>query len=137
MARLRLLAVAFVVTCGCKEFLHGEQDALLVASQLNSSAPSFNAKLYAASQAFDEARHVGVFNRYLKTKVGFRYPVTRGLKDLLDKLLTDELWDLKFIAIQIIPEGLALAAFHTARDDTNDPVLKELHYWSYAMKPGT
>ena len=119
------------------QFLHGEQGALLVASQLTSSAPSFNAKLYAASQTFDEARHVEVFNRYLKTKVGFRYPVTRGLKDLLDKVLTDERWDLKFIAMQIIPEGLALAAFHTARDDTNESVLKERHYWSYAMKRGT
>ena len=110
------------------QFLHGEQGALLVASQLTSSAPSFNAKLYAASQTFDEARHVEVFNRYLRTKVGFRYPVTRGLKDLLDKVLTDERWDLKFIAMQIILEGLALAAFHTAREDTNDPVLKELLY---------
>ena len=40
------------------QFLHGEQGALLVASQLASCAPTFNAKLYAASQTFDEARHV-------------------------------------------------------------------------------
>ncbi len=110
------------------QFLHGEQGALLVASQLASSAPTFDAKLYAASQTFDEARHVEVFNRYLKTKVGFRYPVTRGLKDLLDKILTDERWDLKFIGMQVILEGLALAVFHSARNDTNDPVLKELLY---------
>ena len=110
------------------QFLHGEQGALLVASQLASCAPSFNAKLYAASQTFDEARHVEVFNRYLRSKVGFSYPVTSGLKDLLDKVLTDKRWDLKFIGMQIVLEGLALAAFHTARDDTNDPVLKELLY---------
>ena len=116
------------VAWSLSQFLHGEQGALLVASQLASSAPTFNAKLYAASQTFDEARHVEVFNRYLKTKVGFRYPVTRGLKDLLDKILTDERWDLKFIGMQIILEGLALAAFHTARDETKDPVLKELLY---------
>ena len=110
------------------QFLHGEQGALLVASQLASCAPSFNAKLYAASQTFDEARHVEVFNRYLQTKVGFSYPITGGLKDLLDKILTDERWDLKFIGMQIVLEGLALAAFHTARNDTDDPVLKELLY---------
>lgn len=110
------------------QFLHGEQGALLVASQLAACAPSFNAKLYAASQTFDEARHVEVFNRYLQTKVGFSYPVTGGLKDLLDKILTDERWDLKFIGMQIVLEGLALAAFHTARNDTEDPVLKELLY---------
>lgn len=110
------------------QFLHGEQGALLVASQLASCAPSFNAKLYAASQTFDEARHVEVFNRYLRTKVGFTYPVTGGLKDLLDKILTDPRWDLKFIGMQIILEGLALAAFHTARNESDDPVLRDLLY---------
>ncbi len=110
------------------QFLHGEQGALLVASQLASCAPSFNAKLYAASQTFDEARHVEVFNRYLQTKVGFSYPVTGGLKDLLDKILTDQRWDLKFIGMQIILEGLALSAFHVARSQTPDPVLKDLLY---------
>ena len=110
------------------QFLHGEQGALLVASQLASCAPSFNAKLYAASQTFDEARHVEVFNRFLRTKVGFTYPVTSGLKDLLDKILTDKRWDLKFIGMQIIIEGLALAAFHTRRNETEDPVLRDLLY---------
>jgi len=110
------------------QFLHGEQGALLVASQLVSCAPSFNAKMYAASQTFDEARHVEVFNRYLQNKMGLSYPVNRGLKDLLDKILTDARWDLKFIGMQIILEGLALAAFHTAKNDTDDPVLKELLY---------
>ena len=110
------------------QFLHGEQGALLVASQLASCAPSFNAKLYAASQTFDEARHVEVFNRYLQTKLGLSYPVNQGLKSLLDKILTDEKWDLKFIGMQIVLEGLALAAFHIAMNDTDDPVLKELLY---------
>ena len=45
------------------QFLHGEQGALLVASQLCSCAPTYNAKLYAASQTFDEARHVEAFVR--------------------------------------------------------------------------
>jgi hypothetical protein len=110
------------------QFLHGEQGALLVASQLTACAPSFNAKLYAASQTFDEARHVEVFNRYLQTKIGMSYPINRGLKDLLDKILTDPRWDLKFIGMQIIIEGLALAAFHQASNDTDDPVLQELLY---------
>ena len=110
------------------QFLHGEQGALLVASQLASCAPSFNAKLYAASHTFDEARHVEVFNRYLQTKLGLSYPVNQGLKSLLDKILTDERWDLKFIGMQIVLEGLALAAFHIAMNDTDDPVLKELLY---------
>jgi len=108
------------------QFLHGEQGALLVASQLVSCAPTFNAKLYSASQTFDEARHVEAFNTYLHKKVGFMYPVSRSLKALLDKILTDARWDLKFIGMQIIIEGLALAAFNTMKNTTQDPVLKQL-----------
>ena len=124
----KLAFIRHEVAWALSQFLHGEQGALLVASQLASCAPSFNAKLYAASQTFDEARHVEVFNRYVRSKVGFTYPVAGGLKDLLDKILTDQRWDLKFIGMQIVLEGLALAAFHTRRNETDDPVLKELLY---------
>ena len=100
------------------QFLHGEQGALLVASQLVSCAPTLNAKLYAGSQTFDEARHVEVFNKYLQTKVGYMYPVDPALKSLLDKILTDSRWDLKFIGMQLIIEGLALSAFSTMKATT-------------------
>ncbi len=108
------------------QFLHGEQGALLVASQLVSCAPTLDAKKYAASQTFDEARHVEVFGRYLREKIGILYPVDPYLKVLLDKVLTDPRWDLKFIGMQIIIEGLALAAFHTVAMTSMDPLLKEL-----------
>ena len=109
--------------------VHGEQGALLVASQLACSAPTYNAKLYAASQTFDEARHVEVFLRYLKERIGFMYGVQTGLKSLLDKILTDDRWDLKFIGMQIIIEGLALAAFASAQRNTRDPLLEQImHY---------
>ena len=117
------------VSWNLSQFLHGEQGALLVSSQLVSCAPTFNAKLYAASQTFDEARHVNCFNRYLKEKIGFQYPSTDGLKSLMDKILTDERWDLKFIGMQIIIEGLALAAFNNLKLILNDGLLKQLlHY---------
>ena len=110
------------------QFLYGEQGALLVASQLVSCAPTFNAKLYAASQTFDEARHVEAFNKYIQTRQRMMYPIGNGLKSLLDKILTDPRWDLKFIGMQIIIEGLALAAFNVARQGTNDPVFKDMLY---------
>ena len=108
------------------QFLHGEQGALLVASQLASCAPTFNAKLYAASQTFDEARHVEAFNKYLQTRIQKTWPIGRALKGLLDKILTDPRWDLKFIGMQIVIEGLALAAFQASKDASNDPVYKEM-----------
>ena len=108
------------------QFLHGEQGAVLVASQLTSCAPTFNAKLYAASQTFDEARHVEAFNKYIQTRTKLMSPVGNELKSILYKILTDERWDLKFIGMQIIIEGLALAAFQSSRDLTPDPVLKDM-----------
>jgi len=108
------------------QFLHGEQGALLVASQLASCAPTFDAKLYAASQTFDEARHVEVFHRYLKEKINVLYPINPHLKFLLDKILTDPRWDLKFIGMQIIIEGLALAAFNTMKVISLDPLLRDI-----------
>ena len=82
---------------GLSQFLHGEQGALLVASQLVSCAPTYQAKLYAASQTFDEARHVEVFARYLKEVSGVEYPINKNLKSLIDKILSDPRLDLKFI----------------------------------------
>jgi hypothetical protein len=108
------------------QFMHGEQGALLVASQLTSCAPTYDAKLYAASQTFDEARHVEVFTKYLQDKIGILYPINENLKALLDKILSDPRWDLKFIGMQIIIEGLALAAFNTLKITAQDPLLKDI-----------
>ncbi|MBY0569516.1 MAG: ferritin-like domain-containing protein [Hyphomonadaceae bacterium] len=108
------------------QFLHGEQGALLVASQLVSCAPTADAKLYAASQTFDEARHVEVFNQYLRKRCKMIYPINKNLKLLIDKVLADERWDLKFIGMQLIIEGLALAAFGTQVRTTRDPLLKQV-----------
>lgn len=106
------------------QFLHGEQGALLVASQLVSCAPTYNAKLYAASQTFDEARHVETFNRFLQTKAGIMYPIDGALKNIIDKILSDERWDLKFIGMQVVIEGLALAAFTTSKEYVDPNGLK-------------
>ncbi len=108
------------------QFLHGEQGAMMVASQLVSCAPTYDAKLYAASQTFDEARHVEVFNKYLRTRCKVEYPINPSLKLLLDKILTDERWDLKFIGMQVLIEGLALAAFQTMAQTTRDPLLRQI-----------
>jgi hypothetical protein len=108
------------------QFLHGEQGALLATAQLVDSVRDLDSKLCAASQVVDEARHVDVYNRYLHTKVGFAYPVNPHLKTLLDLILKDSRWDLKFLGMQIMVEGLALAAFGMIRTNTQEPLLKEL-----------
>ena len=108
------------------QFLHGEQGALLATAQLVNSVRDLDSKLYAGSQVVDEARHVDVFNRYTHQKIGFSYPVNPHLKTLLDMILKDSRWDMKFLGMQIMVEGLALAAFAMIRNNTQEPLLKEL-----------
>ena len=108
------------------QFLHGEQGALLAAAQLVTSVPDLDSKLYGGTQVVDEARHVDVYNRYLHQKVGFSYPVSPHLKTLLDLILKDSRWDMKFLGMQIMVEGLALTAFALIRQNTYEPLLREL-----------
>jgi hypothetical protein len=111
------------------QFLHGEQGALLAAAQLVTSVPDMDSKYYASTQVFDEGRHVEVYDRYLHEKIGFSYPISPYLKKLLDLILTDSRWDMKLLGMQIMVEGLALAAFGMIRSQTTEPLLKKLtHY---------
>src|SRR5215471_2244232 len=113
------------------QFMHGEQGALLATAQLVDSVDNIDSKLYAASQVVDEARHVDVYNRYVHTKIGFSYPINPHLRTLLDLILKDSRWDMKFLGMQIMVEGLALAAFGMIRTNTEEPLLRELT--SYVM----
>jgi hypothetical protein len=108
------------------QFMHGEQGALLATAQLVDSVQDLDSKLYAASQVADEARHVDVYNRYVHQKIGFSYPCNPHLKTLLDLILKDSRWDMKFLGMQIMVEGLALAAFGMMRQNTAEPLLKDL-----------
>jgi len=108
------------------QFLHGEQGALLATAQIVTAVPWFEGKQYASTQVMDEARHVEVFRRFVLEKLGHEYPVNGELRKLLDQILTDSRWDMKFLGMQIIVEGLALAAFGTLRDTTTNPLLRDL-----------
>jgi hypothetical protein len=108
------------------QFLHGEQGALLATAQVVDTVPWYEAKMYGATQVMDEARHVEVYRRFVLEKLEHEYPVNPELKKLLDLILTDSRWDMKFLGMQIMVEGLALAAFGTMRDTTTNPLLREL-----------
>ncbi|HEY2386766.1 MAG TPA: ferritin-like domain-containing protein [Candidatus Binatia bacterium] len=114
------------------QFLHGEQGALIVASQLVGAVPWIDAKFYAGTQTMDEARHVEVFGRYLREKLEWQWPVNEELKELLDATIKDSRWDFKYLGMQIIIEGLAMAAFGNLFQITTEPLLKELV--RYVMK---
>jgi hypothetical protein len=108
------------------QFLHGEQGALLCTARIVEMAPGIDAKFYGATQVMDEARHVEVFSRYLTTKLGGNYPINTHLGSLLDDIIGDTRWDLTYLGMQIMVEGLALAAFGMMHATTTEPLLKEL-----------
>jgi hypothetical protein len=107
------------------QFLHGEQGALVVCGQLVNGIPELDAKLYASTQVVDEGRHVEVFERYVK-KLHKIYPVDPLLKAVLDEILSTNLWELKLLGMQMIVEGLAIAAFNLMRKQTADATLGQL-----------
>jgi hypothetical protein len=107
------------------QFLHGEQGSLLVCGQLVNSVPELDAKLYGATQVVDEGRHVEVFERYVK-KLHKIYPVDPLLKSLVDEILSTESWELKLLGMQMLIEGLAIAAFNLMRQQTGDSTLADL-----------
>lgn len=106
-------------------FLHGEQGALLVASQLVNCVPHTDAKFYAATQTMDEARHVEVFARYIE-KLDEVQPIASALKNILDATLSTGDWLEKLVGMQIVIEGLALYSFKEMRNLTGEPLLKDL-----------
>jgi hypothetical protein len=108
------------------QFLHGEQGALYTACQVTQNVSWFDGKLYGSTQVIDEGRHVEVFHRYLTEKLGKLYEINDNLYVLLDALMTDSRWDIKFLGMQIMIEGLALGAFGTMRTATREPLLQDL-----------
>ncbi|MBK6918862.1 MAG: ferritin-like domain-containing protein [Deltaproteobacteria bacterium] len=108
------------------QFLHGEQGALFAACQVTEAVEWLDGKLYGSTQVVDEGRHVEVFHRYLDEKLGKLYPINDNLYTIIDALMTDGRWDLKFLGMQIMIEGLALGAFGTLRQGTREPLLREL-----------
>jgi hypothetical protein len=125
-AREKQRLLTSFVTWMLSQFLHGEQGALYAAAQVTEAVQFFDGKLYGATQVMDEGRHVEVFNRYLDTKMNKMYSVNDNLFVIIDSLMSDGRWDMKFLGMQIMVEGLALGAFSTLYQQTHEPLLKEL-----------
>jgi hypothetical protein len=102
------------------QFMHGEQGALIATAKIVQTVPDIDAKFYAATQVMDEARHVEAYSRLLHEKFELAYPITHGLKALLENGLTDRRWDMTYLTMQILIEGLALAAFQRIRDQSKN-----------------
>jgi hypothetical protein len=114
------------------QFMHSEQGALIATAKIVQTVPDLDAKFYAATQVMDEARHVEAHSRLLHEKFELAYPITAGLKALLDDGLTDSRWDMTYLTMQILIEGLALAAFQRIRDQSKNPLAAAVN--AYVMQ---
>ncbi|GAA2875809.1 ferritin-like domain-containing protein [Streptomyces mexicanus] len=108
------------------QFLHGEQGAMVCAARIVESAPDLDAKFYSATQTMDEARHAEIYGRFLHEKIGLLYPINDNLRSLLGDTLRDSRWDMPYLGMQVLIEGLALAAFGMIRDTTTKPLPRQI-----------
>lgn len=114
------------------QFLHGEQGALVCTAKIVQQVPQMDAKFYAATQVMDEARHVEAYSRLLHEKFEIAYPITPTLKHILDDVLRDSRWDMTYLGMQVLIEGLALAAFSQIRDFSKNPLAASVN--AYVMQ---
>jgi P-aminobenzoate N-oxygenase AurF len=114
------------------QFMHGEQGALICTAKIVQTVPDVDAKFYAATQVVDEARHVEVYSRYLYEKLELAYPLNSNLESLLNDAINDSRWDMTYLAMQVLIEGLALAAFGLIRTNAQEPLAKALN--AYVMQ---
>jgi hypothetical protein len=114
------------------QFMHGEQGALIATAKIVATVPDMNAKFYAATQVMDEARHVEAYKRLLHEKFGVAYPINKALQTLLEQTLTDQRWDMTYLGMQVLIEGLALAAFQSIRDKAGNTLASAVN--AYVMQ---
>src|SRR5690606_4236282 len=95
-------------------------------AKIVETVPWIDAKYYAATPVMDGARHVEVFAKYLDTTLNGHYPLNAHLGLLLDDIIEDSRWDMTYLGMQIMVEGLALAAFGFMHMTTPEPLLKKL-----------
>jgi hypothetical protein len=114
------------------QFMHGEQGALICTAKIVQTVPDIDSKFYAATQVIDEARHVEVYSRYLYEKVQLVYPLNKNLESLLNDVIRDSRWDMTYLGMQVLIEGLALAAFGVIRNMAVEPLAKALN--AYVMQ---
>ena len=114
------------------QFMHGEQGALVATARLVETVPDIDSKFYAANQVADEARHVEAYAKYLNEKLDHSYEISKPLESILVDIMGEKRWDITYLGMQIMVEGLALAAFGFGNVMFHDPIIKQIT--DYVMK---
>jgi hypothetical protein len=114
------------------QFMHGEQGALICAAKIVQQVEGIDAKFYAATQVVDEARHVEAYARLLHEKFDIVFPINKSLQALIGDVVERQEWDFTYLGMQVVIEGLALAAFQGIRDNARNPLAAQVN--AYVMQ---
>jgi len=106
--------------------LHGEQGALALSASLCHILKDPGAQEYAANQTREEARHVTAFSAYIKARWGAPAPCGDTLKTMLTEIVGAPEVYKKIVGMQMLVEGLAMGAFATLYQKSQDPLLVKL-----------
>lgn len=109
----------------CQSY-HGEQAALSGAACLTAVLTDSDARLAAAAQVADEARHVLAFQLYIGRYLQQPYGLSPSLNQVLQQALADADWSYGLLGMQVMVEGLADAVFRMGEHTFMDPVIRAL-----------
>jgi hypothetical protein len=121
-----------IQTLQLSQFLHGEQGALICAAKIVQQVQGIDAKFYAATQVVDEARHVEAYSRLLHEKFAAVFPINKALQALIGDVIERSEWDFTYLGMQVVIEGLALAAFQGIRDKAQNRLAAQVN--AYVMQ---
>jgi hypothetical protein len=108
------------------QFRFGEEAALIGAARLVELAGDVDTKCAAASQVMDEARHLTVFDDYIRRKLPTGYGASPPFAELVRVGLEDGRDDVTVLGTQVLVEGVALAAFRLADLSLHDPLILDI-----------
>ena len=104
---------------------YGERAAMQVSAQLLTMVDDEQAKFALAAQVLEEAKHVSVFRRVLKSLDDIQ-PVDPWSRRLLSDLVRVDNVAAKLIGMQLIVENVANHLFTHIADAVDDPLLQEI-----------
>jgi P-aminobenzoate N-oxygenase AurF len=122
----------YIQALNISQFMHGEQGALICAAKIVQQVEGIDAKFYAATQVVDEARHVEAYKRLLHEKFDLVFPINRSLQALIGDVVESAEWDFTYLGMQVVIEGLALAAFQGIRDNAKNDLAAQVN--AYVMQ---
>ncbi|MGH6989310.1 MAG: ferritin-like domain-containing protein [Stellaceae bacterium] len=122
----------YIQALNISQFMHGEQGALICAAKIVQQVEGIDAKFYAATQVVDEARHVEAYKRLLHEKFDIVFPINQSLQALIGDVVASPEWDFTYLGMQVVIEGLALAAFQGIRDNAQNQLAAQVN--AYVMQ---